>query len=109
MASGYVVGFNQCAIGFGFIVSTISPADTLEVFNLPDSLYHFPTDNNADIYANYMSDFLFPPAYTNKFPISFAYEVVPETEREYVICTDQKIGHYSIAVKAQIKIICSRK
>ena len=42
MVEGYVVGFNQCAIGTGFIVTSVSPVDTMEVFNLPDSLYHFP-------------------------------------------------------------------
>ena len=43
MVKGYVVGFNQCSMGNGFIVTITNPPDTMEVFNLPDSLYHFPT------------------------------------------------------------------
>lgn len=109
LVEGYVVGFNQCWMGKGFIVTTISPADTLETFNLPDSLYHFPTDARSDIYRNYINDFLFPTDYKNKFPVSFSFEVLPESDRQHVICSDQFIGHYTIAVKKQIRIKCATK
>ena len=104
MVEGYIVGFNQCAIGQGFIITTISPADTMEVFNLPDSLYHFPTDAKSDIYRNYIQDFLFPIEYENKFPIKYSFEIVPEGERRYVVCLDQLISYYTQTVKKQIKI-----
>ena len=109
MVKGYVVGFNQCAIGIGFIVATTNPPDTMEVFNLPDSLYHFPTDAQSAIYSNYINDFLFPPSYKNTFPISYTYEIVKETEKHHVICLDQLISHYTIAVKKEIRIICATK
>lgn len=109
MVKGYVIGFNQCSIGKGFIVTTIVPADTLETFNLPDSLYHFPTNLGADIYHNYISDFMFPSSYKNMFPINYSFEIVPESEKHYVICLDQLISHYTRSVKNQIKIKCATK
>ena len=109
MVKGYVVGFNQCSIGNGFIVTTTTPPDTMEVFNLPDSLYHFPTDIQSPIYSNYICDFLFPPSYKDTFPISFTYEIVKEAERHHVICLDQLISHYTSAVKKEIKIICATR
>lgn len=109
MVKGYIVGFNQCAIGQGFVITTLSPPDTMAVFNVPDSLYHFSNDAQSGLYLNRYRDFLFPTSHANSFPISYTYEDVREGERHHGICTLQDLSHYAHTVKREIKIICASK
>jgi hypothetical protein len=105
-----VVGYHQCDLTKGFIIALSSPADTVETFNLPDSLFHFPTDLEADIYKNYVKDFLFPPVYQGKYFFSVAYDEVPTKDKLLPLCSDNIFTpHYIHAVKRQVKITCAAK
>lgn len=79
-------------------------------YNLPDSLYHFPTKADDPLYIPRLSDFLFPSAYNEKYPIRFSYEIVPESDRRYFPCLGIiDLSHYAHTVKKEIKIKCARK
>src|SRR5215218_4638030 len=67
--AGYVVGYNQCVIGQGFIIALTNSRDTVETFNFPDSVYNFPKNASDEMYSNYQKDFMFSKAYQGKFPV----------------------------------------
>lgn len=103
---GYIVGFDQCAVGRGFVLATLVPVDTIETFNLPDSLYTFP----ADIYRMRSGDFVFPKEYQNKFPITFSYRLASEAEKQAGLCPDlMRVSHFVHTVKNQVIITCAHR
>jgi hypothetical protein len=110
LVPGVVVGFHQCALTTGFIIAVTNPPDTVETFNLPDSLFHFPTDAGADIYKNYIKDFLFPAAQQGRYIFSVAFDEVPTKEKILPLCADNiSTAHYVHTVKRQVKITCATK
>jgi hypothetical protein len=109
LVNGYIIGFSQCAIGKGFVLAIINPPDTIETFNLPDSIYNLSKNIKDPLYANWLYDYRFPQAYREKFPIQVSFEAVSEANRHHSICLDQYTAHYSHDVKVEVKIRCVKK
>jgi hypothetical protein len=101
---GYVVGAGCEKI---FVLSTLSPIDTIATDNLPDSVYHLLTSPVPQKHGTESYEFLFRPEYQNKFPVTFTYEVSDEMGDG---CLRPDISgrknHFDRAVSKHVKIRC---
>ena len=98
---GYVIGFDPCSAkssskGLVLAFPVSSEADTVVTYTLPESTYDLP----PELFEQYRTEFLFPPAYQTKYKVRVTYSFTPEAEKNYAMCTsDINLSPFNYTVK----------
>jgi hypothetical protein len=79
---GYIIGFHPCDRFTGRVVTLLEQSDTVITYNLPDSIYDFPTA----YFEEYKLKYLFPDSVLTAFPVTITYTHAQENERRYMLC-----------------------
>ena len=89
----YIIGFDPCTVIWdttenrwigsqGYIVTLSEQKDTVLTYNLPDTLYDFP----SEYFENYISYCLFPRSEWETYKMTIDYEYVKEEEKFHPLC-----------------------
>ena len=87
LKEGYIVGFEPCSYQhhykIGYAIITTNLKDTLMTYNLPDSIYTFP----SEYFNNYVNTGYFPSNARYEFKIKFSCTIAKGDEIIYNLCT----------------------